>query len=62
MHTAQFRGIARKLADLAEQPETSFALRTFLLSSANRDIVDVMNEIDLRARILAEHAPEEKEP
>jgi len=62
VHTAQFKDIVRELADLAEQPETSFALRAFLLSSAKRDIVDVMNEIDLLAHILGEHAPEKSEP
>ena len=62
MHTARFEDIARKLADLAVQPDTSFALHAFLLSSATRDIVDVMNEIDHLARILDEHAPEGREP
>lgn len=62
MHTARFEDIARKLADLATQPDTSFALHAFLLSSAKRDIVDVINEIDCLARILDEHAPEGREP
>ena len=62
MHTARFEGIAQKLVELAAQPDTSFVLRTFLLSSAKRDIVDVMNEIDCLARILDEHAPEGREP
>lgn len=61
MHTARFEDIAQKLADLAVQPDTSFALHAFLLSSAKRDIVDVMNEIDCLARILDEHAPVKRE-
>ncbi len=58
----QFDDIARQLADLAERPETSFALRTYLRSAVERDSVDVMNEIDLLARIVAEYAPEKREP
>tara|TARA_R110000851_G_scaffold333445_1_gene513218 strand:+ start:35453 stop:35641 length:189 start_codon:yes stop_codon:yes gene_type:complete len=61
MTTDQFGVIARKLAVLAVKPDTSFALQAFLNSSATRDIVDVMNEIDLLARILDEHAPEGRE-
>ncbi|WP_448329403.1 hypothetical protein [Sulfitobacter sp. M13] len=61
MKTDQFGDIARKLAVLAAQPDTSFALRAFLNSSTTRDIVDVMNEIDCLARILDEHAPEGRE-
>lgn len=62
MTTDQFGDIARKLAVLAAKLDTSFALRAFLNSSATRDIVDVMNEIDCLARILDEHAPEGREP
>ncbi|PVA09040.1 hypothetical protein DC366_15895 [Pelagivirga sediminicola] len=62
MQTDPFEHIARKLAALAAKPDTSFALRRYLQSSADRDIVDVMNEIDCLARILAEHAPEGREP
>ena len=61
MHTARFEDIAQKMVDLAARPDTSFAFRTFLLSSAKRDIVDVMNEIDCLARIVDEHAPEGRE-
>lgn len=49
----QFDDIARQLADLAERPETSFALRTYLRSAAERDIVDVMNEVERLAEFLA---------
>lgn len=62
MHGARIKDIARKLATLAAQPETSLALQTYLQTSAERDIFDVMNEIDCLARILAERAPEEREP
>lgn len=58
----QFEDIARQLADLGEQSETSFALRTYLRTAVERDIVDVLNEIDLLARIVAEHAPEKRAP
>lgn len=62
MHRARIKDIARKLAGLAAQPETSFALRTYLQAAAERDVVDVMNEIDVLARILAEHAAAERGP
>ncbi len=62
MHTARFEDIARKLAVLSAKPDTSFALRSFLNPSATRDIVDVINEIDCLARILAERAPVKREP
>lgn len=62
MHRARIKDIARKLAALGAQPETSFALRKYLQASAERDIVNVMNEIDCLARILAEYAPESGEP
>ncbi|WP_162497456.1 hypothetical protein [Roseovarius dicentrarchi] len=62
MEPDPFEDIARKLATLAAKPDTSFALQQYLQTSADRDIVDVMNEIDCLARILAEHAPVEREP
>jgi len=62
MHTARFEVIARKLAVLSAKPDTSFALKAFLNPSATRDIVDVMNEIDCLARILAERAPAGRGP
>lgn len=62
MPTAQFEDIARKLADLAEQSETSFALRAYLRSAADRVIVDVTNEIDLLARLVSKDAPERRKP
>lgn len=52
MHGTQLGDIARKLARLADLPETSSALRAYLNSAADRDIVDVMNEVELLARIM----------
>ncbi|WP_299733411.1 hypothetical protein [uncultured Tateyamaria sp.] len=61
MPEQQFDAIAQKLADLADRPETSFVLRAYLKAVADRDIVDVINEIEVLARIVAEHAPEKRE-
>ncbi|WP_299506165.1 hypothetical protein [uncultured Roseobacter sp.] len=61
MPEQQFAAIAQKLADLTDLPETGFALRAYLKAAADRDIVDVMNEIEVLARMVAEHAPEKRE-
>ncbi len=58
MTTEQIDRFRQKLADLDNLPETSFALRSYLKSAIERDVVDVMNEIDLLARLLSDHAPE----
>ena len=62
MTTEQIDCFKQKLAEIAEMPETSFALRKFLDAAVERDVVDVMNEIDLLARIVPDHAPEKREP
>jgi hypothetical protein len=62
MTTDQNDAFRQKLADLDNLPDTSFALRSYLKSAIERDVVDVMNEIDLLARILSDHTPEKREP
>ena len=52
----------RKLADLVDSSETSDALRTYLNAAVSRDPVDVMNEIDVLARLCTDRAEREGEP
>jgi histone H3/H4 len=54
--------IRRKLADLADSPATSDALRSYLSEALRRDTVDVMNEIDVLARLCASRAKREGKP
>ena len=51
----------RKLADLAGNAETSGALRAYLDAALQRDVVDVLNEIDVLTQLFISHAKREGE-
>ncbi|MBO6727862.1 MAG: hypothetical protein JJ911_19545 [Rhizobiaceae bacterium] len=60
MRRTQIDALRRALADLADRPETSFALRDYLETARERDLVDVMNEIEvLAATLTVQHNDEE---
>ena len=51
MQGTQIDAVRRALANLATRPETSFALRDYLRASRDRDIVDLLHEIDCLAEV-----------
>jgi hypothetical protein len=55
----RYDALSVALAGLQDLPETSHALRRYLSESLERDPVDVLNEIEILARVVAEHAPED---
>lgn len=62
MEHPDYECFRRKLADLADSPETSDALRSYLRGALQRDPVDVLNEIDVLAQLCASRARGEGEP
>ncbi len=58
MERSQIDEFRRKLAELAESPETSSPLKAYLKMSLRRDCVDVINELDVLARIANATEPE----
>ncbi|MDF1670167.1 MAG: hypothetical protein P1U83_11180 [Roseovarius sp.] len=53
MELSQLNTIRRKLADLADTEETSNALRAYLNTTLQRDIVDVIHEIEVLSSTLS---------
>lgn len=53
MELSHLNTIRRKLTDLADTEETSNALRAYLNTALQRDIVDVLNEIEVLANVLS---------
>jgi len=62
MKRSDVDGFWRKLAELANNPETSLSLRAYLKSASHRDAVDVMNELDVLARLCTSRAKRDGEP